>query len=234
MAQLTSGTTFLLYGQTGAAQTLPMDVTPPVLDYAPLSGSSTLQNTVMLLCVGKIVAFDAVNKRMSRLAANIPFIKANLSPLSFTNVPRTSYTDAILGVYELNKVDLLKDVYIWTYERSAEYDAVVRQPLGEQDPFRQRHREALRQLVGNVVRRRMSRKEASAHIAEWVRSNVETYALEIFRETAESDLLGLHEGNFARLQVRPSEFAAWQVAWENKKPIFPAQVERKNPGADSG
>ena len=28
--------------------------------------------------------FDDVNKRVSRLAANIPFIKANLSPLSFT------------------------------------------------------------------------------------------------------------------------------------------------------
>jgi Fic family protein len=178
--------------------------------------------------------FDDVNKRVSRLAANIPFIKANLSPLSFTNVPRASYTDAILGVYELNKVDLLKDVYIWAYERSSERYAAVRQSLGEPDPFRQRHRDALRQLVGNIVRRRMSRKEASAHIAEWVKSNVATDEREIFREMAESDLLGLHEGNFARLQVRPSEFAAWQIAWEDKKPIFPAQIDRKNPAVDSG
>lgn len=56
--------------------------------------------------------FDDVNKRVSRLAANIPFIKANLSPLAFTDVPRSTYTNAILGVYELNKVDLLKDVFI--------------------------------------------------------------------------------------------------------------------------
>jgi len=34
---------------------------------------------------------------VSRLAANIPFIKANLSPLSFTSVPRSTYTDAILA-----------------------------------------------------------------------------------------------------------------------------------------
>ena len=32
--------------------------------------------------------FDDVNKRVSRLAANIPFIKRNLSPLSFMGVPR--------------------------------------------------------------------------------------------------------------------------------------------------
>jgi len=36
--------------------------------------------------------FDDVNKRVSRLGANIPFIKNNLSPLSFTDVPRSTYT----------------------------------------------------------------------------------------------------------------------------------------------
>ena len=96
--------------------------------------------------------FDDVNKRVSRLAANIPFIKGNLSPLSFTDVPRSTYTDAILGVYELNEADLLKDVFIWAYERSADRYAAVRQSLGEPDPFRLRHRAALREIVGEVIR----------------------------------------------------------------------------------
>jgi hypothetical protein len=176
--------------------------------------------------------FDDVNKRVSRLAANIPFIKANLSPLSFTDVQRSTYTDAILGVYELNKVDLLKDVFVWAYERSAERYAAVRQSLGDPDPFRQRHREALRQFVGDVVRRHMNRKEASAFIAEWVNSNVAADERDRFREMAESDLLNLHEGNFARLHVRPSEFAAWQVAWVNKELIFPAPEERYDTSRD--
>lgn len=170
--------------------------------------------------------FDDVNKRVSRLAANIPFIKANLSPLSFTDVPRSTYTNAILGVYELNKVDLLKDVFIWAYERSAERYAAVRQSLGDPDPFKQRHREALRQLVGDVVRRHMDRKKATAYITDWVNGNIPEDERGRFREMAESDLLNLHEGNFARLQVRPSEFMAWQVAWENKELIFPAPEER--------
>ena len=165
--------------------------------------------------------FDDVNKRVSRLAANIPFIKANLSPLSFTDVARPTYTDAILGVYELNKVDLLKDVFIWAYERSVERYAAVKQSLGDPDPFRQRHRQALRQLVGDVVRRPMSRREASTFIADWVKNNIAEDERDRFREMAESDLLGLHEGNFARLQVRPSEFVAWQVAWETRNSYFP-------------
>ncbi|MGA2351340.1 MAG: DUF1488 family protein [Terracidiphilus sp.] len=176
--------------------------------------------------------FDDVNKRVSRLAANIPFIKRNLSPLSFTGVPRSSYTDAMLSVYELNKVDLLKDVFFWAYERSTERYAAVRQSLGDPDPFRQRHREALREIVGDVVRGKMNRKMAAAYIAEWVRDNVTADEREMLRDMAESDLLGLHEGNFARLQVRPSEFAAWQVAWKNKKLVFPASEERYDTGRD--
>lgn len=35
-------------------------------------------------------------------------------------------------------------------------------------------------------------------------------------EIAETELLGLHEGNFARYQIRPSEFAAWQTAWSGQ------------------
>ncbi|MGH6875834.1 MAG: Fic family protein, partial [Rhizomicrobium sp.] len=46
--------------------------------------------------------FDDVNKRVSRLAANIPLIRGNFSPLSFIDVPQQGYTDAMLGVYELN------------------------------------------------------------------------------------------------------------------------------------
>jgi len=157
--------------------------------------------------------FDDVNKRVSRLAANIPFIKGNLSPLSFTGVPRSTYTDAMLGVYELNKVDLLKDVFIWAYERSAERYIAVRQSLGEPDPFRLRHRAALRQVVGEVVRGRMDRKAAVAHIASWAEENIPQDDRERFRETAETEVLSLHEGNFARYEIRPSEFEAWRAVW---------------------
>ncbi len=85
--------------------------------------------------------FEDVNKRVSRLAANIPFIKGNWSPLSFVDVPRQTYTEGILGVYELTRIDLLKEVFIYSYERSAARYAAVRQTLGEPDPFRLRYRE---------------------------------------------------------------------------------------------
>jgi len=43
--------------------------------------------------------FVDVNKRVSRLGANIPLIKHNLCPLSFVDVPERAYVDGSLGVY---------------------------------------------------------------------------------------------------------------------------------------
>ena len=160
--------------------------------------------------------FDDVNKRVSRLGANIPLIKGNLSPLSFTDVPRSIYTDAMLGVYELNKVDLLKDVFIWAYERSAARYAAVRQSLGEPDPFRLRHRVALREIIGQVIRGRMGRKSAAVHVAAWTQEHIDPQDRDRFREVAEDELLSLHEGNFARYQITPSEFKEWQRVWTTK------------------
>jgi hypothetical protein len=162
--------------------------------------------------------FDDVNKRVSRMAANIPFIRANLSPLSFTELPRDLYTHAMLGVYELNRVELLRDVFIWSYERSAARYAAVRQSLGEPDPFRLRYREALRAIVGNVVHEAMDRPSAAKHVVEWTAANIEERDRQQFREIAETELLGLHEGNFARYGIRPAEFAAWREVWGAREP----------------
>jgi Fic family protein len=99
------------------------------------------QSFFMMVQLPYLQPFDDVNRRVSRLSANIPLIKHNLSPLSFEGVARATYADAVLGVYELNRTELLKDVFIWAYERSAARYAAVRQSLGEPDPFRLRHRQ---------------------------------------------------------------------------------------------
>ena len=158
--------------------------------------------------------FDDVNKRVSRLAANIPLIKRNLTPLSFTDVPRQTYTEAVLGVYELNKIDLLKDVFIWAYERSAARYAAVRQSLGEPDPFRLRYRDQLRELIADLVRTGVARKDAAGRIAAWSKREIAPDDFERFTELAETELTSLHEGNFARYRIRPSEFAAWRQVWK--------------------
>ena len=160
--------------------------------------------------------FDDVNKRVSRLAANIPLIKANLVPLSFEDVPRDLYTEGILGVYEMKRIELLRDVFIWAYGRSAARYAAVRQSIGEPDPFRLQHRSALREVVGAVIRERMDKRQASVHVVAWTQEHIDQPQHEQFRQVVERELLSLHEGNFARYRVRPSEFEAWQRVWTRR------------------
>lgn len=157
--------------------------------------------------------FDDVNKRVSRLAANIPLITHNYAPLSFIEVHNQTYVEAVLGVYELNDVSLLKSVFIWAYERSAKRYVDVRQTLGEPDPFRLRYRDELKIIVSAVIKQTMTRKVALTFIAQWASEHIEKTEVEAFRAMAETELLNLHEGNFARYGVRPSEYQGWQEIW---------------------
>jgi hypothetical protein len=156
--------------------------------------------------------FDDVNKRVSRISANIPFIKRNLSPLSFTDVPEDLYTQGMLGVYELNDISLLKDVFLWAYERSASRYAVVRQSLGEPDTFKLKYRTQMRELITGIIAQSLNLKDA----IQLIKRN----ALRLpdadqgkFIEAVETELLSLHEGNFARYRVSPKEFAQWKAGW---------------------
>lgn len=98
--------------------------------------------------------FEDVNKRVSRLAANISLILKNLCPLSFVDVPERAYVDGTIGVYELCRVELLRDVFVWAYERSVQRYLAIRQSMAQPDPFRLRYREALIEVIGTVVRER--------------------------------------------------------------------------------
>lgn len=158
-------------------------------------------------------AFDDVNKRVSRLAANIPLIRQNLCPLSFVDVPERAYVDGLLGVYELNDVSLLRDVFVWAYERSCARYSVVRQSLGEPDPFRLRYREDLKRLIFAIVIGCMDKSAAVAAIRAHAAGTVEPADRARFVEVAETELMGLHAGNIARYRIRPAQFDSWSVTW---------------------
>ncbi len=171
----------------------------------------------MLVQLPYLQPFEDVNKRVSRLAANIPFIRNNLSPISFVDVPEKAYIDGLLGIYELNRVELLRDIFIWAYERSAAQYTTAQQQLGEPDPFRLQYREALIELVGTVVRGDLSTKESIASIQTWVEQRIPVPDRARFREIVETELMNLHIGNIARFQLRPSEFQRWHQRQKIKR-----------------
>lgn len=157
--------------------------------------------------------FDDVNKRVSRLAANIPLIRENLSPLAFVDVPEQAYIDGLLGIYELNRTELLCDVFVWAYERSCTRYSAVRQSLGESDPFRLRYRQQIGHLIIDIVNRCLSKIAAVAAIKEYAASEIEEVDRARFVEVVETELMNLHEGNIARYRIRPAQFSEWKNVW---------------------
>lgn len=166
----------------------------------------------MMVHIPYLQPFDDVNKRVSRLAANIPLNKHNLAPLAFVDVPKDLYVQGMLGVYEQNRTELLKDVFMWAYERSASRYAAVRQSLGEPDLFRLKYREDIRALVALIITQGKRPEEASRLIREKAFS-LPANEQHQFIETVDTELLSLHDGNFARYRIRPSEFMQWKKQW---------------------
>jgi hypothetical protein len=157
--------------------------------------------------------FEDVNKRVSRLAANIPLIRADLCPLSFVDVPERAYVAGTLGVYEMTRIELLSDVFVWAYERSCQRYVLVRDSIAEPDRFRMRYREALIDVIGKVVRDKQ--QPAPESIRELAGHMVEPRDLPKFVELVTEEFGRLNEFNIARYRIRLSDYSAWRRALQS-------------------
>ena len=164
----------------------------------------------LMVHVPYLQPFEDVNKRVSRLAANIPLVKHDLCPLSFVDVPEGAYVSGTLGVYELTRVELLRDIFAWAYERSCQRYVVVRDSVAEPDIFRMKYKPALVDLIGGIIRDRQQPTEPE--IRARATSLVDLPDLNRFVDLAVVEFARLYEGNIARYRIRPSEFRSWLSA----------------------
>jgi hypothetical protein len=184
-----------------------------VLDKASAIGDPFEQAFFAMVHLPYLQPFDDVNKRVSRLAANIPFFKQNLAPLSFTDVPRDLYIKGLLGVYELNRPELLRNVFLWAYERSAARYTIIRQTIGEPDPFRMRYRE----IIGATVREAVMQQLPPSLIDAFIHRASEQIPPpdnKRFSKIITTELNTLHEGNIARYKISLAEFRVWKKIWK--------------------
>jgi len=171
----------------------------------------------MMVHLPYLQPFEDVNKRVSRLAANIPLIRADLWPLSFVDVPERAYVAGTMGVYVLTRLELLRDVFVWAYERSCQRYVVIRDSVAEPDRFRMRYREALIDVISQIVREK--KWPAENEILALEDRIVESRDVPKFVETVSQEFRRLNEFNISRYRLRLSEYWAWF---------------RETDGADSG
>lgn len=171
------------------------------------------QSFFLMVHLPYLQPFEDVNKRVSRLAANIPFIHHNLCPLSFIDVPQQAYVDAMIAVYELNRIELLRDVFVWAYERSCQQYVAVKQNLVPPDIFRLRYRQALTEIVAAIIRNGEAATEFNvrARIPVAVAKADEDH----FVVLTLAEFKTLHPGNAVRFGIRALEFSAWRERHAN-------------------
>jgi hypothetical protein len=120
-------------------------------------------------------------------------------------------------VYELNRIELIRDVYIWAYERSCDQYKVIRE-AHQPDPFKYRYRQQVHDAVASIVRGlEPSRRDV---VATWARANgIPPEDTDRFVDAVLERLVNLHEGTMMRERLSVKEFKAWQEATRVSEPI---------------
>ena len=196
--------------------------------YRPLSGSQPIEEALdallskahqirdpfeqsffMMVHLPYLQPFADLNKRTSRLAANLPLFRANLCPLTFLDVPEQAYSRATLGVYEMTRVELLRDLYVWAYERSTQEYLALKQDLAEPDPLRLAWRDVIKQTIREVITH--PELDPFARIQQSVVHHVAAPEQPEVQALIVEELRRMHEGVLARYGLRPSEYAAWKA-----------------------
>lgn len=169
------------------------------------------QSFFLLVHIPYLQGFADINKRTSRVASNIPLLKSDLAPMSFTTMDDRDYIDGLIGIYELNNVSLFREVYIDAYLASAEKYRVLRAEV--ESP----HKAAIvyRDFVRAAVRRSVLEFKgfryddvmimaAEAGVPEADQESVVAYVAE--------QLAGLHEGNAIRYRLKPDDLTGVTLA----------------------
>ena len=180
-----------------------------VLNKASQISDAFEQSFFMMVHLPYLHPFSDINKRASRLAANLPLFRANLCPLTFVDVPEQAYSRATLGIYEMARVELLRDLYIWSYERSTQEYLANKQNLAEPDPLRLMWRDFIKQTIHLLVTR--PEQDPYVVIQQAVKAQIPESEQKDLQALVIEELRRLHEGVLARYGLRPSEFSAWKA-----------------------
>lgn len=147
--------------------------------------------------------FEDGNKRVSRVCANIPLMLYNCAPLSFLDVNPTDYAQAMMGVYELQNIDMAVELFTWTYRRSIKKYGAVIDSMGTPDPFRARYR----QQIGDAVRKVIENEETA--LAAMSALGIPSADQTEFTKILSKDLRHLDVFNCARYRLSLQKTEEW-------------------------
>lgn len=168
------------------------------------------QSFFILVFVPYLQPFIDLNKRTSRVFCNIPFLKNNLSPLSFNEVERSDYIQAIIHIYEQNDTSFLRGIFMNSYLQTSQRYQVTKKSLTAPHPLKIKYRKFIQDYVANLIR---TEKNKVFSIED---KEVEKNDRMELQKVLENELRSIHEGNYAKFHILPSEYKKWAKKYRRK------------------
>jgi len=188
-----------------------------ILDKARQIENPFEQAFFLLVQLPYLQPFEGDSRPVSRLAANIPLLRQKLRPLSFIDVPERLYTQALLGVYELTDIALLKDVFLWAYRRSALHNKAIQESLPPPDPITIRYRALIQRSVRELVEAKTGQALVAPAIAWLLGKDIVADERAELANTIQKELNTLHEDNIASFGISQDDFDQWKSTWKGQK-----------------
>ena len=185
-----------------------------IVDKARMIADPFEQSFFLLVHVAYLQAFIDVNKRTSRLAANIPLVKNNLAPLSFNNVNKQDYIDAMITIYELNETGPLTELYYASYLQSAKQYTASAEAMGI-DVIKATYRNDRRQVISEIVNNCIIGNDLEAHIKQYAET-IPAEHRNKFISDALNEIATLEAFKITGMGISETAFRQWQALYKGK------------------
>lgn len=162
------------------------------------------QSFFLLINIAYLQPFTDVNKRTSRMTANIPLLKAGLMPMSFYQMDRAGYEKGILHYYETGDFRRLAKEYAKCYKVSADRfkDLIENKPSPTEMRLRLKYRKDVARCVFDIVKN-------GADIND-LPSTVDAVDVEFFTRYLSGVLDSLSPGNSLLYNLSDDDVIAWK------------------------
>ena len=164
----------------------------------------------LLVHIAYLQAFIDVNKRTSRLSANIPLMSNNLVPLSFNDVDKEDYSSSMISVYELKTARPIAELFCFSYLRTClQYDATVESM--EFDEIRVRYRQQRRDLVRHIISTKVAGDKLTTYIANYSERNIPANDVDAFHKSVADELKEIGPHRIAGMGITVTELSEWLI-----------------------
>lgn len=166
------------------------------------------QSLFLLAHIAFLQAFTDVNKRTSRLSANIPLIQHNLVPLSFNDINKDDYNSAMICVYELNDIKPLAELYRFSYLRSCQYFTITTEAVGY-DEVRVRYRQLRKDIIRYIITNKIIGKKLDDYMQMATNKVIPEIDRQRFITTITEDLAAINVQRIAGIGITPEQLRDW-------------------------